>query len=229
MKQIAILQSSYFPWLGYFDQLIKSDVFIIYDDVQFDKNGWRNRNKIRTSNGEMWLTVPIHNKLSSKIHIKDIQIDYSKNWTRKHLNSIYINYSKANYFNDYFPHLKLIFEKNYENLVDLNMEILKYINNWLGVNRLIIKSSTLGIQGSQTERLINICKYFGLYRYLTGNSAINYLELEKFKSAGIEVIWQNYEHPKYTQVYKDFIPYLSILDLIMNEGKNSLEIISGSK
>lgn len=222
-RTIGILQPGYLPWLGFFEQLYKSDIFIIYDDVQYDKNSWRNRNRIKTSNGIEWLTIPVHGKITSKI--LDIVIDNSKDWRRKHLKAIEVNYRKAPYFKDYWKIFEKILNQEWEKLIDLNMALICEINKILGINTKIEFSSKLNIIGDKINRLINICKYFDADVFYEGTAGKNYIDEKIFDEAGIKIKFQDYKHPVYHQIYGDFVPYLSIVDLIFNEGPKSLQIL----
>lgn len=222
--QAAVLQPGYLPWLGFFDQLYKSDVFVVYDDVQYDKHGWRNRNRIKTPQGVQWLTVPVFSK--GLPLIKDIKIDNKENWGKKHLQGIKQNYSKAPFFDRYIGFFEGLYDKEWNYLIDLDMEIIDYFTDTLGIKTKRVFSSELGISGTQTERLIDVCRHFNADSYLTGDSAKNYLDENLFKEAKIELIYHNYKHPPYRQLYGEFIPYLSAVDLFFNEGDKSLEIFT---
>lgn len=225
--KLVILQPGYLPWLGFFDQMNWADVFVIYDDVQYTKNDWRNRNQIKTANGAVWLTVPIQFHLGRVI--KDIKLSENYNWAKSHVKSILYSYAKAKYFNQYFPKIKDIIETKYGYLIELNMALTTYLNQVLGIQTKIIHSSSLNIKGERTERLINICREFEATDYLTGDAAKNYLDIDLFKKNHINVKYQNYKHPVYTQLWGDFIPYLSVIDLLFNCGPESLNILSKTK
>ncbi len=223
-KTLAVLQPGYLPWLGFFDQLARSDVFVFYDDVQYDKNGWRNRNRIKTPAGPHWLTVPVNVKHLGQ-RICDVEIENRSNWSKKHLGSIRQYYGKAPYFKDYFPAIESLLEQQWEKIIDLDLALIDQFVQWFGIDTEFYRSSQLNVQGERNERLLNLCLRFGAERYLSGNAAQDYLDVDLFKSSGVEVCWQNYQHPVYPQILGDFIPYLSALDLLLNCGKESAEII----
>lgn len=223
--RIGILQPGYLPWLGFFEQVYKSDVFVIYDDVQYDKHGWRNRNRIKTANGIQWMTVPVLVKGKQHPLIKDVRIDNSSNWRKKHLASITANYSKALYFDDYIGLFQRCLEREWEFLLDLDMEFISQFCEALGLKRNIFCSSDLGISGDKVDRLINICNHFGADVFYEGQAGKNYIDEDIFLQRGISVEYQDYQHPVYSQLYGDFVPYLSIVDLLFNEGPNSLSIL----
>ena len=142
-KTVVILQPSYLPWLGYFEQMWRSDVFVMYDDVQYDKNGWRNRNRIKTANGMMWLTAPVKTHLGEKI--KDVEIDNGQNWKKKHLKNLESAYRKSSFFTEYFVKFEKILGQEWKYLVDLDVAMIKEINNILGLERKILRSSELDV------------------------------------------------------------------------------------
>lgn len=223
--RIGILQPGYLPWLGFFEQVYKSDVFVIYDDVQYDKNGWRNRNRIKTANGIQWITVPVLVKGKQQPLIKDVRIDNSSNWRKKHLASITANYSKAMYFDNYIGLFKRCLEREWEYILDLDMEFIQLFCEVLELKCKMYYASDLGISGDKVSRLINICEHFGADIFYEGQAGKNYIDEEIFLQRGISIEYQDYHHPVYRQLYGDFIPYLSIVDLLFNEGPNSLDIL----
>jgi hypothetical protein len=227
MTTVAILQPGYLPWLGFFDQLRRCDVFVYYDDVQFDKHGWRNRNRIKSPAGSLWLTVPVLTGGRQGQAIMDAEIDDRVPWQRKHLASIAQNYARAPYLSDYLDELEEVLKRPWKRLVDLDIAVAALMSGWLGIRRTIARSSELDIGGDQSERLLNICRHFGARRYLSGDSARNYLDLALFRHSGISVEWQNYGHPRYPQLHGDFLPYMSALDLVLNMGPKSLSVLEG--
>lgn len=226
---IGILQPGYLPWLGFFEQIYKSDVFVIYDDVQYDKGGWRNRNRIKTPSGVLWLSVPVLFNLSEAPLITEIKIDNKVNWRKKHLTSIRQNYAKSKYFNDYIMFFEDAYAREWEFLIDLDMFLISGLNKNLGIeDKEIVRSSTLNIRGDRIERLINLCKSFGADTFYEGISGKHYIEEELFQQNGISIEYQDYQHPVYRQLYGEFVPYLSVIDLLFNHGKESLAIITGT-
>jgi len=220
MKKIAILQSNYIPWKGYFDMINMVDEFILYDNVQFTKNDWRNRNKIKTSNGVQWLTIPVNH--STDQMIKDIRVSQS-NWNQKHWKTIKQNYSKAKYFNQYSD----VFEEHYlniktDNLSEINRSFIEKINEIIGIKTKISWVWDYEISGDRVERLIQLCKVTGANTYLSGPAAKDYLDESLFKSADIEVEWMNYAgYQEYPQLYPPFEHGVTILDLLFNVGDDA--------
>lgn len=224
MTTLVVLQPGYLPWLGYFDQLRRADVFIHYDDVQFDKNGWRNRNRIKTANGVQWLSVPVRHGLD---RLTDIAIDNRRDWRRKHLAGVAQAYAGAPFVGRYLPELEEVLGgRQWDRLVDLDIALVERMCAWLGLERQIVRSSELDVAGERSERLLALCRHVGATTYLSGDAARSYLDLEMFRDAGIRVEWQSYRHPTYAQRHGEFVPYLSALDLIFNCGPDSLSVIA---
>ena len=225
---IGILQPGYLPWLGFFEQMYRSDVFVIYDDVQYDKEGWRNRNRIKSANGIQWLTVPVQFKLSEAALVKDVKIDNKVNWRKKHLVSIRQNYIKSLYFKDYIGFFEEAYARDWEYLIDLDLFFIEGLAKFLGMgDKIINRSSAVAVQGDRIGRLINVCKYFGADTFYEGFSGRNYIDEEIFLAQGIKVDYQNYQHPVYKQLYGEFVPFLSIIDLLFNHGSESFAILTG--
>ena len=225
---IGILQPGYLPWLGFFEQLHKSDVFVIYDDVQYDKEGWRNRNRIKTANGIQWLTVPVLLKGSNSPMILDVRIDNRTNWQKKHLAAIRQSYSKAPCFKEYIGMFEEAYGRVWERLVEIDIYFIHELAKYLGINhKKIVRSSTLDLRGGRIERLIKICERFGADVFYEGASGKNYIDERDFLAKGVSVEFQNYLHPVYRQLYGNFIPNLSVIDLLFNKGMDSLGIITG--
>jgi hypothetical protein len=225
--RIGILQPGYLPWLGFFEQMYKSDVFVIYDDVQYDKEGWRNRNRIKTSNGVQWLTVPVHVNFTGRSLINEIRIDKKVNWRKKHLSSIKQNYSRAPFFEQYIDIFEDAYSRGWEYLVDIDIHFIIKIAECLGMkDKRIVRSSTLNVKGDRIERLINICKIFKADTFYEGASGRNYIDENYFAEYGIKMEFQDYKHPVYKQLYGDFVPYLSVIDLLLNHGEESLSILA---
>ena len=225
-KTIGILQPGYLPWLGFFEQWHRCDIFVIYDDVQFEKGSWRNRNRIKTASGIQWLTVPVLLKGQGFPAIKDVRINHATGWQKKHVNALLQNYSAAFYFEQYEDGLFSILNRSWKYLLDLNLELLHWLGDKLGITTPVISSSELGVSGIGVQRLIDIIRYLGGNRFYEGASGRNYIEPSIFEKAGITVHFQDYSHPKYSQRYGEFISHLSIVDLLFNCGTDSLNILT---
>lgn len=226
--KIAISQPTYLPWVGYFDLIDEVDSFVVLDNVQFEKQSWQQRNRIKTPTGLQWLTVPVQFRGRLGQKILEVEIREAEFW-RKHLRAIELNYRRSPYFDEYFAELTNIL-KNYganSRLVDVNVCLLNWFLKILGVRTPIILASSLGEEGKRTELLANICQHLRATEYLSPLGSAAYLldELLIFSSRNIGVSFQNYTHPEYKQLFPPFIPYASVLDLILNEGPRSMEII----
>ena len=228
MKVICILQPGYLPWLGFFEQMLRCHQFVIYDDVQYDKHGWRNRNRIKGPKGPVWLTVPVITKGEKRL-VNQVEIDPTQpRWAKKHLGTLRQHYSKAPFFNDYFPVLEEILNRGWHRLLDLDLEIIRVMAGWLGLKSNLVLSSELGIAPSDPSgRLVEIVGSLGGEVFYEGASGRNYLNLELFRRNGLQVIFQDYQPAPYPQRYEGFQPFLSALDLLFNCGPESLRYLPG--
>lgn len=227
--KVVILQPSYIPWRGFFDQIQKADLFIFYDDVQYDKRGWRNRNKIKTPNGAQWITIPVHshNAQIEKTPINQILIDWEQPWNEWHMKTLQVNYSKAAYYKNYANWLEDVFSRHSQYLADFTIPLTIEITQRLGFTQTqFLRSSDLcGINGQKTTRLIQILQQVGATHYISGPSAQNYIDAEQFKAAGISLKYVEYNYPEYPQLYLPFDPFVSILDLLFMTGSRAAEYI----
>ncbi|MFC1760091.1 WbqC family protein [Candidatus Neomarinimicrobiota bacterium] len=220
-KKVAILQSNYIPWKGYFDLINSVDEFILYDDVQYTKKDWRNRNLIKTQQGIKWITIPVLHKYTNQL-IKDTKIADNR-WTNKHWAILSQNYSKAHHFKEY----KDIFEELYLNCTDeylsqINYKFIVAINKILDIDTKISWSSEFNLVDGKTEKLISICKDCNAQNYLSGPTAKDYFDERLAEKANIKVEWMDYsDYPEYKQLHPPFDHRVSIIDLIFNEGSNS--------
>lgn len=225
MKKVAILQSNYIPWKGYFDLINMVDEFILYDEVQYTKNDWRNRNKIKTPQGIQWLTIPVRQE-SLDQKIKDTKIS-DKKWNIKHWRTISQNYSKSKYFKDY----KDIFEELYltcdeEYLSQINYKFITTINEILEIKTKLSWSSEFELVDGQTEKLLGICKDCNADIYLSGPAAKDYFNEELAKQENIKVEWMDYSgYKEYEQLNPPFEHGVTILDLIFNKGDRAKEFM----
>jgi hypothetical protein len=226
--RVAILQPGYLPWLGFFEQMARADVFVLYDDVQFDKHGWRNRNRIRTPAGSQWLTVPVRTAGCSGDRIMDMRIDAPRPWAAKHRNALRANYARAPHFEWCFSQLEPILDQKADRLVELCLQLQEALAACLRIHATVVRSSTLNISGGQTERLVRICRHFDATEYYSGSAARNYLDIGQFDAARIRVVFQEYVHPVYTQGFQPFVSHLSVVDLLMNCGPAARGILLGT-
>lgn len=228
MASITVHQPEYLPWTGFFDRILKSDLFVILDDVGYQKNGFINRNKIKTADGWQWLTVPVIGR-SPHLKINEVLIDNSSDWGKNQWKALYCNYSKAPYFKQYAEFFEKSLSKKWELISELNIHLISGILKITGVEKKIKKTSEMKIEGVRTERLVNIARAVGADAYLSGPGGKGYMELEKFEKAGIRVVFQEFKNPGYNQQFmkNGFLPGLSIVDLLFNCGPKSVDIILG--
>lgn len=222
MKKIAILQSNYIPWKGYFDMIAAVDEFILYDDMQYTRRDWRNRNKIKTPQGLQWLTVPVQVKGKYHQTIRETALVDSE-WISTHWNMLEQNYRKATYFNEISAWLKpLYFERVHTHLSHLNKTFIQAICNYLGITTKITYSSNYCLGDGKTERLADLCCQAGGTEYISGASAKAYIEEDVFTDKNIKLTWFDYAgYIEYPQLWGDFMHEVSILDVLFNCGQNS--------
>jgi len=224
---VSINQPAYMPWLGYFDRIQKSDLHIVLDHVQFEKNSVINRNKVRTREGWSWLTVPVRTKGNfGQLPIDQVEIDTNLFWAKKHWRTIENNYSKSLFFSQYSQSLQDFYNRDWETLGALLDENRRYLLTELGIKKDLIRSSELSPQSKKSDLVLELCKKVGATCYLSGPFGRDYLNEHEFEDAGIELRFHDYVHPEYEQAYKGFEPYMSIVDLLFNHGPKSLEILS---
>lgn len=223
--RVTILQPNYIPWRGYFDFVKQSDVFVFYDDVQYTKNDWRNRNLIKTKDGVQWLTIPVDDarRMTNKLLIKDAKVVHN-DWPKRHLAMLRDSYKNAPYCEAIVDMLVEAFEAHPDSLADLDMAITRKICEYLGFNCKFLVASTLGHTDlAPTERLVAICQDLGATEYLSGYAAKDYLDTSKFGAIG--VMWHRYHEKTYPQLHGEFISRISIVDVLMNCGIKTRDII----
>jgi len=221
---VAIHQPQYLPWLGYFDKIIKADAFCYLDNVQYKKNEWQNRNRIKTAQKQQWLTVPALYRFPQKIN--EIKINNAVNWKRKHLQALITNYNKSPFFQEYIGFFEEVYAKDWEFLSELNVYLIDQICKMLDLHaKQTVLASTLSLSDDPTGRLIDICKALDGDTYLSGQDGAKYMDLEQFNQQGIKVMVQDFRHPEYPQLFGDFVSHLSIVDLLFNCGPESMQKI----
>jgi len=223
--KVAIHQPQYLPWLGYFDKIDQADCFVLLDDVQFKKNEWQNRNKIKTAAGWQWLTVPVLHRFPQRIC--EVRINRTDPWSRKHLQALTSNYSSAPFFDLHRPFFEEIYGREWTLLVDLNVAAITYLAEALGIRTKLVMASSLPVPAEleATERLVAICQAVGANTYLSGVGGREYLDLAPFEEAGIGVLFQVFQIRPYPQRFGAFVADLSIVDLLFNCNEQSLQII----
>ena len=222
---VAVHQPQYLPWIGYFDKMRRADVFCYLDNVQYKKNEWQNRNRIKTAQDWQWLTVPVRYRFPEKIH--EVRINNSTQWSKKHLQALKTNYSRAPYFKEYISVFEDIFSREWELISELNIHLIECLKDALQMKeKKTIISSELTLREDPTDRLIDICKGLGADTYLAGQGGADYMDVIRFEKNGLKVIMQEFKHPAYSQLFGDFQSHMSIVDLLFNCGPDSLKMIS---
>jgi len=225
----VILQPSYIPWRGFFEQVLKADVFVFLDDVPFDRRGWRNRNRIKHPGGSLWLSIPVLNKgtRADRTPLHAIEIDWSQSWTHKHRETLRHAYRKAPHYDAYAARLDEFYARRPRFLADLTIGLTVDLAADLGITGTrFLRSSELTTAGEKTDRLLSILRPLGATHYLTGPSASSYLEEPKLAAAGISLEYMNYDYREYPQLHGAFDPQVSILDLIVMTGAAALSYIT---
>ncbi|MGV8171830.1 MAG: WbqC family protein [Candidatus Woesearchaeota archaeon] len=226
---VTIHQPNHLPYLGFFEKMANSDIFILYDNTQFKSEDFQNRNRIRTNTpqGWMWLTVPVSYKFGTLI--RDVQI-IDQHWRKTHWKSIEANYARAPYFKEYKDRFKKIYDKEGDNLAEFNIAIIEELRDAFNIKTRLIRASELlpDMNSKSTQALVDLCKAAGATEYLSGSDGDKYLKLELFEREDIKVSFQHYKHPEYTQVFPGFQKYMAAIDLLFNHGPESLKIISNN-
>ncbi len=223
---VTIHQPEFLPWLGFIDKIRQCDIFIFLDSVQFEKNYFQNRNKIRTSREWTWLTIPVFTKGRLEQVIGEVRIRNAVPWRRKHCLSIAQNYHASPFYKEYFSGLQALYDQSWDLLVEFNIALIHWVANAFGLSCRFIRSSELGVIGKRSELLVNICKALGGKVYLSGVSGRDYLDEALFKDAGVLVRYQDFRHPVYRQRYEPFLPVMSSVDLLFNVGPSSLQALT---
>lgn len=222
MRRVAVIhQPDFLPYLGFFHRLLHADIFVILDHVQFvsSSRGWTHRDKIKTSRGAQWLTVAVE-KCPRDTPINEVRLSKQVNWRQANLNLLMENYRRAPHFDEIFTHVETLYASAQERLVDFNLRSIELLMELLGIDIKTVLSSDLSPVGRKNELLLNLLGKIGATTYLSGVGAKDYLDPELFSRSGIEVIWQQFQHPVYPQIHGEFLSYLSSLDLLFNCGVN---------
>ncbi len=224
-KTVVISQPMFIPWIGLFEQIRMADVYIHYDDVQFPQGrSFMSRVQIKTTNGTSWLTAPIDRKKSGRL-INEVVFSKREDWRTKHLKVIRQAYSKAPHFDAMFDLVETVYSFPSDQLSEFNIHAIEQILDWIGYAPRLLRSSSSGVGGSSTQRLVDLCNLVDADTYVTGLGALNYLEHEKFEENGISVRYMDYKKKSYVQQYGEFTPYVSIIDAIANCGDQVRDLI----
>jgi hypothetical protein len=218
-------QPVYMPWLGLFHKISLADSYCIFDDVQYTKKDFVNRNRIKTKNGPLWLTVPIESVNHRQLKVKDARI-VQNGWQTKHFKSIQLAYSKSKYYSDYIDQIEFLFkEREWKYLADLNKAWLHFGLEILGINVKIFQAKDLKLEGVKSDLVADMCSKLGADAYIFGELGAGYADASTFEKIDVEIYFQKYEHPIYNQLHGEFVSNLSFIDLLFNEGPNSREVL----
>lgn len=225
MVRCAILQPSYIPWRGYFDIIRRVDLFVFYDDVQYDRRGWRNRNIVKSPQGPLWLTIPVRARNNQIAHtpINTIEMDGDA-WAGRHLATLRHLYARAPHFEELQPQLEHLYAAPPPLLADFTIALTIALAARLGIHTTrYVRSSELGVTGTKTDRLVNVLRKVGASHYLSGPSARDYIDEKLFEDSGIALEWMTYDYPEYPQLYPPYDPHVSVLDLLFMTGDRAGE------
>ena len=217
------MQSNYVPWKGYFDLMRSVDSFVVYDTVQYTKNDWRNRNRVKTAGGTTWLTVPVVSTGEFGQRILDVRT-LDGRWAAKHLRTLLQAFARAEHLATYRDELEALYSRaaGFDFLHDVNMLFIDAVHRWLGIDTRLVQDHTLPLEGNRSERLLAACRNLGARTYVSAPAARGYLDTAAFERAGIDVEWFDYTgYPEYPQLHGEFVHQVSVLDLLLNTGPDA--------
>lgn len=218
-------QPCYLPWLGLFHKIAMATDFCIFDIVQYQTKDFNSRNLIKTNSGSIWLSVPVESKNHLEKKFNDIKI-LNNGWNKKHYKSIFLAYKKSPYFDLYIDKIEnILIRNNYIYLVDLNIDFLVLLLSELNIKVNLHRASEHNFTGAKSDLVLSMCQNLGAKSYIFGSQGLNYANKESFESNGIKLHFQNYSHPSYSQLHGDFIPNMSVIDLLFNEGPNAMAVL----
>jgi hypothetical protein len=225
--RIAIMQPTYLPWMGYFALVDQVDTFVLLDDVEFNERSWQQRNKIKATDGPMWLTVPVLKSGRRGQTIQEVEINTDERWQDKHRKSIEFNYAGAEYVSDLEDWLHQTYdEAEWERLCALNVHVITTLTDRLGLEVDFVRSSEVDASGQKANRLVDLCQALGASEYLSPLGSREYIrEDNPFPSTDVDLLYQHFEHPTYEQQHGDFVSHMSVVDLMLNEGDESRAIL----
>ncbi|MFQ5793030.1 MAG: WbqC family protein [Acidobacteriota bacterium] len=237
--RLGALQPGYLPWLGFFDQIARCDLFVVCDDLPYSKDTWRNRNRIRTPQGWCWLTVPVVNAGVSRKTIREVEVSEHGNWRTGHWRSLRTAYGRAPYFQCHEEFFATLYETRWRFLVDVNLAVIYYLVDALGIPTRLVLSSEMSLEAEYLRagangkdpsgRMIFVCQRLGAKRFLEGELGRTFMDPVRFEAVGITLEFHDYKHPFYRQLFSPFISHLSVVDLLFNHGPESFDILTGRK
>lgn len=226
--RIAIHQPQFLPWLGYLDKIDRADLFVLLDTVQFKKNEWQNRNRIRTAQGWQWLTVPVLHRFGQKLNevlINNQDVD----WKTKHVRAIEMHYGQALHRERYLNELAALYRQPWDRLTNLNLAVLRWLLGAYGIKTPLRLASEMTLREEPTDRLIDICWTVGATQYLAGAGAKDYMDIPRFEASGVALESQDFRHPVYPQCYEPFVPSLAAIDLLLTSGDDALRLLRSTR
>ena len=221
MMRVTIHQPQFLPWLGYLDKIDQADLFIVLDIVQFKKNEWQNRNRIRTAQGWQWITVPVLHKFGQRIN--ETPINQRVDWQTKHLRAMEMHYGRAAHCDRFLEGLREIYRRPWERLTELNLAVLRWLLDAFSIKTPLQSASEMSLRDDPTDRLIDICHAVGATHYLAGAGATAYMDRPRFEASCVRLEIQDFQHPVYAQCYEPFIPGMAAIDLLFTCGDDALQ------
>ena len=225
--RVTIHQPQFLPWLGYLDKIDRADLFVVLDTVQFKKNEWQNRNRIRTSQGWQWVTVPVLHNHGQKLN--QVRVNQNVAWRKKHLHAVEMHYGRAPFLDRFLGGLGDVYQSAWDRLTDLNLAMLQWLLDAFGISTRLQLASEMHLREEPTERLIDICRTVGASHYLAGVGAQAYMDMARFESSGVRLELQEFKHPVYAQCYEPFLPGMSAIDLLFTCGGDALGILRSTR
>lgn len=225
--RVTIHQPQFLPWLGYLDKIDRADLFIVLDTVQFKKNEWQNRNRIRTADGWQWLTVPVLHHFGQRV--QEVLINPTAVWREPHLRALEMHYARTPFRDRYLPGLRKIYQEPWTKLSDLNLAVIHWLMQSYGITTPLRCASEIAARDEPTDRLIDLCQAVGATQYLAGPGAEGYMDMPRFDASGVDLEIQEFLHPQYHQAYEPFEPNLSAIDLLLCAGPDALKHLRGNR
>lgn len=225
--RIAIHQPQFLPWLGYLDKIDRADLFVVLDTVQFKKNEWQNRNRIRTAQGWQWVTVPVLHRFGQKLN--EVLINQGEEWRAKHRRTLEMSYARAAHYDRCVSGLAPLYNQPWERLTELNLAVLHWLLTAFGIKTPVKLASAMSTREAPTDRLIDICRTVGATTYLAGAGARDYMDIRRFDASGIALEFQDFRHPVYAQCYEPFMPGMAAIDLLFTCGDDALRLLRSTR
>lgn len=225
--RVAIHQPQFLPWLGYLDKIDQADLFVVLDTVQYKKNEWQNRNRIRTAQGWQWVTVPVLHKFGQRLN--EVRVNQHTDWRAKHLRAFDMHYGRAACRDQFFKGLWNLYQQPWEQLAALNLAVLRWLLDAFGITTPLRLASEMPLRNDPTDRLIDICRTVDATQYLAGAGAQRYMDRNRFEASGVRLEMQDFRHPIYTQCYEPFVPGMAAIDMLFTCGDDALRRLRSAR